>query len=158
MGVLHRLADGQEKLQPLARTHVILIAEVGDAHALDQLHHEVRPAGSRRASIKNFGDVGVVHDRQRLPFRLETRDDLARVHAGLDDLQSDLAAHRLGPFGYEDDAEAALADLLEQFVVTDDRAGTLVDRLANGRLAFSWLADGPGTCVRRGFEEAASPK
>jgi hypothetical protein len=37
----------------------------------------------------------MVHHRQRLPLRLEARDDLAGVHARLDYLDGHTAAHRL---------------------------------------------------------------
>ena len=45
------------------------------------------------------------------------------VHAGLDDLERDLAAHGLVLLGHVDDAHAAFADLLQQLVRPDDRAG-----------------------------------
>jgi hypothetical protein len=54
----------------------------------------------------------VVHHRQRLPLGLEAGDDLAAVHAGLDDLEGDLALDRVRLLGHEHDAHAALADLL----------------------------------------------
>ena len=67
----------------------------------------------------------MIHDGQRLPFRLEAGDHLARVHARLEDLQGDLAADRLGLLGHEDHAEAAFADLFEKFVMANDRTGPL---------------------------------
>ena len=51
-----------------------------------------------------------------------------RVHARLDDLERDLAADRLLLLGHVDDAHAALADLLEQLVRADQRAGLLRER------------------------------
>ena len=36
-----------EQLQPLPRGQVVVVAELGDRHALDQFHDEVRPAASR---------------------------------------------------------------------------------------------------------------
>ncbi len=45
-----------------------------------------------------------------------------RVHAGLDDLEGDLALDRLGLLGHEDGAHAAFADLLQQLVGADRRA------------------------------------
>ena len=63
----------------------------------------------------------------------------ARVHAGLDDLQGHLAADRLLLLGHEDEAHAALADLLQQLVRADHRAGPLGDggssTVATGRAA-----------------------
>ena len=35
-----------EQLQPLAMRQRVAVAVLGDRHALDELHHEVRPAGS----------------------------------------------------------------------------------------------------------------
>ena len=96
---------------------------------LHQLHHEVGPAALGRAGIEHPGDVGVVHQGQRLPLGLEPGDDLARVHARLDDLQGHLAANRVLLLGDEDQAEPSLADLLHELVGTDDRAGALGDRL-----------------------------
>src|SRR5947207_1004511 len=82
--------------------------------------------------VKDVRDVGMVHDRQRLPLGLEARDHLARVHARLDDLQGNLATHRLGLLGHEDDAEAAFADLLQELVRTNHRASVFRGR---------WLID-----------------
>jgi hypothetical protein len=50
---------------------------------------------ARGAGVEYFGDVGVIHDRQRLPLGFETGDDLMRVHARLQNLEGDFAAHRL---------------------------------------------------------------
>ena len=51
-----------------------------------------------------------------------------RVHARLDDLQSDLAADRLCLLGHVDDAQAAFADLLEELVRADVSAGIFAGR------------------------------
>jgi len=63
----------------------------------------------------------IIHG-QGLPPGLEAGDDLAAVHAGLDDLQRDLALHGVGLLGHEDGAHAAFADLLQQLVWADDGA------------------------------------
>ena len=65
----------------------------------------------------------MVHHRQRLPLGLEAGDHLPRVHARLDDLQRHRPLDRLGLLGHEDHAHAAFADLLQQLVGADDRAG-----------------------------------
>ena len=64
----------------------------------------------------------------------------AAVHAGLDDLERDLAADRLLLLGHVDDAHAAFADLLQQLVRADDRAGPLRDRrwTGSGTLIDPW--------------------
>ena len=85
------------------------------------------PRFARRACIEHFGDVRVVHQRQRLPFGLEAGDDLFGVHAGLDDLQRHLPSHRSFLLGHENDTEAPLADLLAPLVRPDDRTNAFVD-------------------------------
>ncbi len=74
----------------------------------------------------------MVHERQGLAFSLETSDDLARVHAGLDDLERHLAAKWVLLLGHENDAETALADFLQELVGADYRAGTLPNRFFFG--------------------------
>ena len=69
--------------------------------------------------------LGMVHDRQGLAFGLEAGDDLAGVHARLDDLQRHLASDRLLLLGHEDGAHAPFADLLEELVRADHRARSL---------------------------------
>lgn len=64
----------------------------------------------------------VIHHRQGLAFGVETCHDFARVHSGLDELQSDIAANRLPLFSHVDDAAAAFADFLQQLVTTDPSA------------------------------------
>ena len=79
----------------------------------------------------------MVHQGQRLPLGLEAGDDLPGVHARLDDLEGHLAADRLLLLGHEHQPEAALADLLQQLVGTDDRAGAFGEWLVDGR-DFFW--------------------
>ena len=108
---------------------------------LDQLHDEVGPAAVGRAGVEDAGDVGMVHQRQGLPLGLEAGDDVARVHARLDDLQRDLAAHGMLLLGHEDQAHAPLADLLHQLVGADHRAGSFGDPIeVLGRISGRGLA------------------
>jgi hypothetical protein len=67
----------------------------------------------------------VVHQGQGLPLRLEAGDHLSGVHAGLDELDSHEPLDRLGLLRQPDRAHAALAELFEQLVRPDHRAGTL---------------------------------
>ena len=80
----------------------------------------------------DLGDVRVVHQRQGLPLGLESGDDLGRVHAGLDDRESDAAPHRLLLLGHVDDAHAALADLLQELEGAQTRAGVFHRRVGGG--------------------------
>ena len=49
-------------------------------------HDEIGPARLGGPGVEHLGDMGMVHQGQRLPFRLEARHDLAGVHALFDDL------------------------------------------------------------------------
>ena len=90
---------------------------------LTQLHHEVGPAAVGRAGVKHARDVRMIHHRQGLPLGLEPRDDLMRVHAGLDDLERHRAPDRLVLLSGVDDAEPTGADLVQDVVRTDAESG-----------------------------------
>jgi hypothetical protein len=77
---------------------------------LEEAHDEVRPAPGGGAGVEHAGDVGVVHQGQRLPLYLEAGNDLPGVHPGLDDLERHQAFDRLGLPGHPHRAHAALAD------------------------------------------------
>ena len=81
--------------------------------------------GLRRARVQDLGNVRMVHQRQRLPLRLEPGNDALGVHAQLDDLERDPAANRLLLLGHINHAAAAFADLLQQFVAAYPVAGFL---------------------------------
>ena len=146
--VLHRVADRDEELQPLAQGQVVGIAILGDRHALDQLHDEVGPTALRRAGIEDLGDVRVVHHRQDLPFRFEPGDDPAAVHARLDDLQGDLAADGRICSAIQTVPMPALADLLEQLVAAGHQgAGTFDQGNTDQRLLPAVSSGNPGVPV-----------
>ncbi len=145
MGVLHRLADGNEQIQPLPRREVVLVAIAGDRHPFDEVHDEVGPAGASCTGVQHAGDVRVVHQGQRLPFGLEAGDNLFRVHAGLDQLDGDEALDRLGLLRHPDAAHAAFADLLQKLIRTDDSPNWLGDRQVNS----------DDLILDRGFEKTA---
>ncbi len=75
--VLHGLAYRNEKLHALPDGELSRIAIVCDGCALHQFHGEVWPSVVRGPGIEHGGDVRMIHQRQRLPLRLEPRDDLA---------------------------------------------------------------------------------
>ena len=66
------------------------VAIVRERDALDELHHEERPAGLGGAGVEHPGDVGMVHQRQGLPLGLESGQHGPRVHPGLDHLERHL--------------------------------------------------------------------
>ena len=110
----------------------LLVAVLGDRHALDQLHDEVGPAALRRPGVEDLGDVRVVHHGQGLALGLEAGDHPPAVHPRLDDLQGHLAAHGVRLLGQPDDAHAPLADLPHQHVRADGRARPLGARQVEG--------------------------
>ena len=86
------------------------------------------------------------------------RDDLTAVHARLYDLHRDFALYRLRLLGHPDCAHAAFADLLEQLVGADDRAGLFqvcgrIDRGNRGR-RIQETAD-PVVRLEQGFDSLA---
>ena len=108
---------------------------------------------------KIFGDVRMVHHRERLPLGLEPGDDLPAVHAQLDDLEGDAAFDRLALLGHPDFAEAAFADLFQQLVAAD--------HLGRGFLGGGFDDDGgplslqgrvpPGGCRWKNVPSATRP-
>jgi hypothetical protein len=79
----------------------------------------------------------MIHEGQRVPLGLEPGQDLRTVHARLDNLEGDLAANRLELLGHVDNAHAPLADLLEELVRADVRAGHLGRGLLSERAALA---------------------
>src|SRR5207249_6688972 len=113
----------------------------------------VLPSGEN-AALNPHARQGIEwRSRQDSPSRVQilitwgSGDDLAAVHARLDDLEGDLALHGLGLLGHEDGAHAALADLLEQLVRPDHRAGALAERVINGGDRTGRLQEAPETVV-----------
>ena len=71
----------------------------------------------------------MIHHRQRLPLRLEPRDDLLGVHPQLDDLERHAPPHRLGLLRDIDHAAPAFADPLQQLVAPERLADGFVGRI-----------------------------
>jgi hypothetical protein len=147
VGMLDSLADRPEQLQPLPDRQAVLIAVIGDGHAAEQFHDEIRPARGGFAGIEHLGDVGMVHEGQRLALCFEPANDLAAVHARLENLDGHLAADRLLLLGQKDQAEAALAELFRQLVRTQDRARALARRDRRGNSGCQWLQEGASLVV-----------
>ena len=96
VSVLHRLADRDEQLQAGLDRQPFAVAVFGDRLAADQLHHEERLAGLGGAAVVDAGDVGVVHQGQRLPLGVEPGQHRARVHADPDQFERHLPLDRCG--------------------------------------------------------------
>ena len=127
MRVLHAVAEGNEQLQSLARRELVLIAVLGDRRPFDQLHREIGSSRVGRTGVEHLGDVRMIHQGQGLPLGFEPRHHLARVHAGLDDLQGHFAADGLPLRRHVHDAHAPFANLLQQLVGADPGAGEFAD-------------------------------
>ncbi len=123
--MLNRLADRYQQLEPLTQGQLAVVAELSNWHAVDQFHHKVGASAGCRPGVEDSGNVLMIHHCQRLPLGLEPSDDLAAVHSRLDDLERDLAAHRLLLLRHVDGAHASLTNLFEQLVGADDRTGRL---------------------------------
>jgi hypothetical protein len=61
MGVLDRLADKDEQLEPGRDRKLTLIAILCDWDSTHQLHDEIGPASYGRAAVVDVGDVRMVH-------------------------------------------------------------------------------------------------
>ena len=132
MRVLHGLTNGDEQLETLTGRQAVFVAVAGDGNPLDELHHEVRPAAAaacrvttRGPGVEDLGDVGMIHEGERLPLGLEPREHLPAVEARLHKLERHFALHGPHLLGHVDGAHAPFADLLQQFVGADNgsRAG-----------------------------------
>src|SRR5262249_54204530 len=77
--------------------------------------------------------------------------DVGRVHAWLDELQGNAALDRFGLLGHPDGSHAAFAELLQELVRADYRAGSVAGRgrfhgqhgIDRGRLSAQEPAGGP---------------
>ena len=86
----------------------MLVTELRDRDALDILHDEVRAALRCGAAVKDACDAWMIHQGQRLPFSLETRDHGLGVHPQLDDLYRNTPPNRIGLVSEIDGSEPAL--------------------------------------------------
>jgi len=117
--VLNRFARLREEPQPIGDVQAVAIAVLRDRHARDVLHDEVGAAVGRRPRVVHRSDVRMVHQRESLALGFEPRDDLARVHPELDQLERDTPADRRLLIGEVHDPHAAFADLPEHAIRTD---------------------------------------
>ena len=112
--VLYALAGLDEQLESLADLELLLIAILRDRQPRHVLHDEVRLTLGRDAGIEHLGDDRMIHDRERLPFRLEALHDGLVVHPRLDQLQGHGPAHRSGLLGEPYLPHAAFAEFADE--------------------------------------------
>src|SRR5437667_280173 len=80
MGVLNGVAKFSKQMKSVLKRQLIGVAVVCDTNSANQLHYEVGAASSSCASVKDSGDTRMVHERKRLSFSLEARNNAPRVH------------------------------------------------------------------------------
>ncbi len=141
VGVLHGRADLAEEGEPFRELEPVLVAVVGERDPLDQLHDEKRTTVLGRAGIEDLGDVGMVHQRQRLAFGLEAGEDGFGIHASLDQFESDRASDRLSLLGKVDRSHAPFADFLAKLVAAGDHG---IEQRRVGVTRKCWFRGGMG--------------
>jgi hypothetical protein len=143
-----------EQIQPFRNRQPVLVAKVVERNALDQFHDEERAAAFRRAGVEQLGDVRMIHQRDRLPLRLEAGQDRLRLPTfGANELHCHFAFDRLDLVGQPDSAHAPFADLLPQLVASGDDAplGFLGSRGGPVRAGGVGILKGAGS-VGRGVQ------
>ncbi len=142
--VLDGLTDLHKKLEPSFDVDSGPIAILGDGHPLDVLHHEERTSLVGHASVKHFGDVGMIHDSQCLTLELEARKNVPAVHSQLDELERHAPSNRLNLFGNPNGSHSSFADFFQQTVAAaNDCAGTRGCWPNRGRLPFPRELESP---------------
>ena len=112
VGMLHRLADLHEQIEPGRDRQPPLVAVLRQRNAVHQLHDEIGATIFGRAAVEHFGDIRMVHQRQRLALGFKPGQHGLGSHAGLDQLEGDHSPHRLALLGHPDRAHAPFADHL----------------------------------------------
>src|SRR6266853_4531456 len=97
----------------------MFVAVFRDLDPADEFHDEVWATGFGRPCIENLGDVGVIHQRQRLPLGFKPGDHALGVHSQLDDFQRDPPSDRFLLFRHVNHSASALTYLLEQLVMAN---------------------------------------
>jgi len=105
--VLYRLANRNKQFQPFASTEPVTVTIRRNGSTRNVFHDEVRRTVRRGAGVEHFGNGGVIHHRERLPFRLKAFHERLVKHARFDQLQGDLPPHWMGLFGQPDLTHAA---------------------------------------------------
>ena len=101
----------------------MFIAVFRDRNARDVLHREEWPTLIGCPRVVDGGDVGMVHQCERLLLGLEPGNHLLRVHAPLDQLHRYFAADRLFLIGFVHDTHSPFADLTQDAVRADALGG-----------------------------------
>ena len=125
VGMLDRPANLREESQSLPDVELPLVAIVRKRLTLDELHHKIRTAVPGHPPIVDPGNVGMIHQGERLALGFKTRHDLLRIHSRLDDLQGHNPSHRHPLLGPKHHAESPLPGFFHQEVAPHQVAGLL---------------------------------
>src|SRR5260370_26622253 len=94
VGVLNGLANSDEQVQALCGRECILITVFRDFSATEEFHDKIWSAQLGGTGIEYLRDVGMIHQRERLPLCLKPSDHPFRVHARFDDFQGYMTTNR----------------------------------------------------------------
>ena len=131
--MLDRVADLAEDFDSVTDGKAMLVTELRDRDALDILHDEVRAALRCGAAVKDACDAWMIHQGQRLPFSLETRDHGLGVHPQLDDLYRNAPPNRLELVSEIDGSEPTFADQGAERIAVDGGSDQIVRPWSKGR-------------------------
>ena len=123
MGVVNRIADPGEQLEPLRQVESVAGGVVGEGLATDQLHREERLGPTRSLGspgLVDLGDSGMLQPAEHLGLPGKAPGQLIRHQAGPDDLERH-GSVRLILLGLIDGAHAALAERGDDPVPADRR-------------------------------------
>ena len=119
VGVLDAAADLPKEADAVLEGQLVGCAIVGDGRAAQQLHDEEGPTVWGHAGIEHGGDAGMLHGGEHAALLLEAGEDLAGVHAALEELEGDFALDGVRLLGTPDEAEAAFAELFYEAIGTE---------------------------------------
>ena len=126
--MMNGLTTGYVELEPLLGAEPVPVTVVGDWDTRHVLHDEVGPPAIRGSGVKHFGNVGMVHDGERLPFGFEASDDLLRIHPCFDYFEGHPPFDGRPLLRHEDSAHATFTNRFEQLVWADLCAHTFDTR------------------------------
>ena len=97
-------------------------AMLGDRHARDVLHDEVRLSDRRHATVEEGDDVRVLERREDLAFGAKPAGGVARTHGRTGDLDRDpVLEEAIGTLGEVDAAHTPFADEVDETILADRR-------------------------------------
>src|SRR5262249_20192452 len=94
VGMLNGFAHADEEREAFRNVEALLVAVRGDGRAFDILHDKVGLTGRGCSSVEHLGDARMLHDRERLLFRLKTLEDGLIVKAGANELHGHATTYR----------------------------------------------------------------